>query len=82
MTRCTSLYDRRVRVGGGGVHWVHVHPPPPGEKVPLRSEMSKRGEKVPPRYLTKNNVHVPLRYDKIKTKTVGKKNKKRVKGKG
>ena len=43
--------------------------------------MSKRGEKVPPRYVGKKNVHVPLRYDKIKTKKVGKK-KKKVKGKG
>ena len=51
-----------------------------GARAPLphlgktfRSEMSKRGEKVPPRYVGKKNVHVPLRYDKIKTKKVGKK---------
>ena len=36
---------------GGGVHWVYVHPPHLGKK--FRSEMSKRGEKVPPRYVGK-----------------------------
>ena len=36
----------------GGVHWVHVYPPPNlGKK--FRSEMSKRGEKIPPRYVSK-----------------------------
>ena len=45
-----NLQSRRVR--GGGMHWVHVHPPPhPGKK--FRSEMSTRGEKVPPRYVGK-----------------------------
>ena len=39
--------------------------------------MSKRGEKVPPRYVgKKKNVHVPLRCDKIKVKKVGKKEEK------
>ena len=37
---------------GGGVHWVHVHPPPHLGKT-FRSEMSERGEKVPPRYVCK-----------------------------
>ena len=41
----------------GVVHWVHVHPPP-GKKVPLRN-------------VGKNNVQVPLRCDKNKTKEVG-----------
>ena len=29
---------------GGGVHWVHVHPPlpPPGKKVPLRNVQKMR----------------------------------------
>ena len=62
--------------GGGG---VHVHHPHLGKK--FRSEMSKKGEKVPPRYVGKKNVHVPLRYDKMKTKKVGK-NKKIVTRKG
>ena len=54
-----------------------MHPPPPTWKKKFRSEMSKRGEKVPPRYVgKKKNVHVPLRYDKIKMKKVGKKEEK------
>ena len=48
---------KRLKSGayaGVKVHWVHVHPPPPpnlGKK--FRSEMSNRGEKVPPRYVGK-----------------------------
>ena len=50
---------------------MHVHPPnwekssaqkPPKEEKKFRPDMS-----------AKRNVHVPLRYDKIKTKKVGKK---------
>ena len=43
-----ATISRRVR---RGVHWVHVHPSPPGKK--FRSEMSIRGEKVTPRYVGK-----------------------------
>ena len=43
----------RTRGGGGGMHWVHVHPPPPHPGKKFRSEMSTRGEKVPPRYVGK-----------------------------
>ena len=68
---------RRVRRGGGGALGARALPHL-GKK--FRSEISKRGEKVPPRYMAKKNVHVPLRYDKIKMKKVGK-NKKIVKRK-
>ena len=63
----------------GGVHWEHVHPPTwekgsaqkcPKEKRKFRQDIS-----------AKKNVHVPLRYHKIKTKKLGKK-KKIVKGNG
>ena len=40
----------QARTQGG----VHVHPPPPHLGKKFRSEMSKRGEKVPPRYVGKN----------------------------
>ena len=26
----------------GGVHWVHVYPPPPGKEVPLRNVQKRR----------------------------------------
>ena len=51
---------RRVR--RGGALGARAPPPPPGKK--FRLEMFKRGEEVP---------HVPLRYDKIKTKKIGQK---------
>ena len=54
---------------GAYARGVHVHPGP-GKKVPLRN-VQKRNERS-----AKKNVHVPLRYDKIKTKKVGKKEKK------
>ena len=57
--------DRRVRRGGGGALGARA-PPPPHLGKKFRSEMSKRGEKVPPKYVGKKNVHVPLRYDIIK----------------
>ena len=49
-------FTRQARTqGGGGVHWVHVHPPPPPLHLgkTFHSEMSKRGEKVPPTYVGK-----------------------------
>ena len=52
---------RRVRRGGGALG-ASAPPPHLGEK--FRLEMFKRGEEVP---------HVPLRYDKIKTKKIGQK---------
>ena len=78
-SRWNGVYFRRVR--RGEVHWVHVHPPPPpGKKVPLRN-VQKRRESSAQIYRQKKNVHVPLRYDKMKTKKVGK-NKKIVNRKG
>ena len=37
----------------GGVHWVHLAPPPPHLGKKFRSEIFKREEKVPPRYVGK-----------------------------
>ena len=68
----------QARTQRGRVHWVHVHPPHHLGKKFL-SEMSKRGEKVPPNHVGKNNAHVPFRYDRIKTKKAGKKEEKRKK---
>ena len=65
---------------GGGVHWVYVHPPPTWEKSSAQ-KCPKEERKFRPDMLAKKNVHVPLRYHKIKTKKLGKK-KKIVKGKG
>ena len=66
---------------GGGVHWVHVHPPPPHLGKKFRSEMSKRGEKVPPRYVGKKEC---ARSPKIRQNEneKGRENKKIVKRKG
>ena len=55
-----------MHVRRGGVHWVHVHPLP-GKKVSLRNVQKRRESSA------EMNVHVPLTYDKIKTKKVGKK---------
>ena len=67
---------RRVR---RGVHWVHVHPPPHlGKSSAQKCPKEKR--KFRPDMSAKKNVHVLLRYHKIKTKKPGKK-KKIVKGK-
>ena len=67
---------------GGGVHWVHVQPPPPPtwEKSSAQ-KCPKEKRKFRPDMSAKKNVHVPLRYHKVKTKKLGKK-KKIVKGKG
>ena len=70
----------QARTQGGGGCALGARAPSHLGKM-FRSEMYKRGEKVPPRYVRKKNVHVPLRYDKMKTKKVGK-NKKIVKRKG
>ena len=65
---------RRVRRGGGGVHWVHMPPPPPTwEKVPLSRKCPKEERKFRPDMTTKKNVHVPLICHKIRTKKVRKK---------
>ena len=50
---------------------MHVHPLP-GKNVPLRN-VQKRRESSARICRQKKNVHVPLRYHKIKTKKLGKK---------
>ena len=65
---------RRVRGGGGGgVHWVHVHPRPNlGKK--FRSEMSrKRNDKVPPRYFGKKECACSAQIQQNLNEKVGKK---------
>ena len=56
----------QARTQGGGVHWVHVHPPT-WKKISAQ-KCQKEARKFRPDMSAKNNVHVPLRYDKIKTK--------------
>ena len=58
----------RTRGGGGGGHWVHVHLIPEEE---FRWETSKRRN-----FCRQERIHVPLRYNKIKTKKVGEKRRK------
>ena len=54
---------------------MHVQPPPPNPswKKSSAQKCPKEERKFRPDMWSKNNVHVPLRYDKIKTKKVGKK---------
>ena len=56
----------------GGVHWVHVQPPPNLEKSSAK-KFPIEERKFRPDMSAKKNVHAPLRYDKIKTRKVGKK---------
>ena len=58
----------------GGVHWVHVHPPPPTWEKGSAQKCPKEERKFRPDMSAKKNVHVPFRYDK--TKRVGKKEEK------
>ena len=53
------------------MHLVHVHPST--WKKSSTQKCSKEERKFRPDMSAKKNVHVPLRYDKIKTKKVGKK---------
>ena len=59
------------------MHWVHVHqtPPPTWEKSSAQ-KCPKEEKKFRRDMSAKKNVHVPLRYDKIKTKKVGIKEEK------
>ena len=66
--------------GGGGALGVRAPSPPTWEKSSAQ-KCPKEERKFRPDMLAKKNVHVPLRYHKIKTKKLGKK-KKIVKGKG
>ena len=56
--------------GAGGARGPCA-PPHLGKK--FRPEMSKRGEKVSPRYVGKKECALSLKYDKIKTKKLGEK---------
>ena len=58
--------DTGAYAGGG------VHPPPTWEKSSAQ-KCPKEERKFRPDMSAKKNVNVPLRYDKIKTKKVGKK---------
>ena len=62
----------------GGCTGCTCTPPLTWEKS-FAQKCPKQGEKVPP---AKKNVHIPFRYDKIKTKKGREKMKKIVKGKG
>ena len=61
---CECRY-RRVR--RGGALGARAPPPPPGKKISAQ-KCQKEARKFRPDMSAKNNVHVPLRYDKIKTK--------------
>ena len=61
--------DRRVRRGGGA---LGARASPAWEKSSAQ-KCPKEERKFRPDMSAKKNVHVPLRYDKIKTKMVGKK---------
>ena len=52
---------------------MHMHPPPPPGSSPQKCPKEERK-------VDKKNVYVPLRYDKIKTKKVGKRNISKRKG--
>ena len=69
----TSIHSRVSRQARTQtVHWVHVHPPPhPPTPTWEKSSTQKCPEeerKLRPDMSAKKNVHVPLRYDKIKMK--------------
>ena len=61
-----------TRGGGGGAQGASAPPPPTLEKSSAQ-KCSKEERKFHPDMSAKKNVHVPLRYDKINTKNVGKK---------
>ena len=81
-----TLYRRHIKqlagayAGGGGALGARAPPPPTWEKSSAQ-KCPKEERKFRPDMSVKKNVHDPPRYDKIKTKKVGKK-KKTVKGKG
>ena len=70
----------QARTQGGGALGARASPPPTWEKSSAQ-KCPKEEQKFRPDMSVKKNVHDPPRYDKIKTKKVGKK-KKTVKGKG
>ena len=49
---------------------MHVHPPPPNQEKSSAQKCPKEEIKFRPEISAKQNVHVPLRYDKINTKVL------------
>ena len=69
----SDVHTRCVRRGGAlGAR----APPPPNLEKSSAQKCSKEERKLRPDMAAKRKVHVPLRYDKIKTKKVGKKEDK------
>ena len=54
-----------------------MHPPPPTWEKSSTQKCPNKERRFRPDTSAKKNVHVPLRYDKIKTKKLGKKEEKR-----
>ena len=69
----TMILSRRVHRGGGGCTGCTCTPPPPTWEKSSAQKCPKEERKLCPDMSAKKNVHVPLRFDKIKTKKVGKK---------
>ena len=70
----TGIHANQVRTQGGGGA-LGARAPPTWEKNSAQ-KCPKEERKFRPDMSAKKNVHVPLRYDKIKTKKVGKKEEK------
>ena len=69
---CHMIQKSGAYAGGGGCTGCTCTPPPTWKKNSAQ-KCSKEERKFRPDMLAKMNVRVPLRYDKIKTKNVGKK---------
>ena len=67
----TIMYNIQARTQGGCTGCT-CSPPPTWEKRSAQ-KCPREERKFRPDMLAKKNMHVPLRYDKIKTKEVGKK---------
>ena len=66
------MWDPR-RVRREGTLGARAPPPPPTWEKSSAQKCPKEERKFRPDMSAKKNVHVPLRYDKIKAKKVGKK---------
>ena len=80
--RCRYIYliSQQARTQGGCTGCTCTTHPPPEKKVPLRNV--EKGKESSTQICRQKIMHVPLRYDKIKTKKVGKKEEKISKRKG
>ena len=75
----TTVYERENCIGGRRERrWgeVHVHPPPPPEKM-FCSETSNRGKKVPPRYVGKRECTFRSDATKLKRKRYKERDKRK-----